>query len=143
MDAMAVRGLDPEDEYSVISNTVTVEDAARKHLYSVPQYILNIQRRKPQTPQLGMVRVVYCHRDDLQPYQQDIYDNEGNLETQVFYSGYRDFDSAIYPSLITIKRPVEEIQIVLTVEKVTENQTLKDDQFVVTVPEGTQTQHLE
>jgi hypothetical protein len=143
LDAMAVRGLDPEDEYSVISNTVTVEDAARKHLYSVPEYILNIQRRKPETPQLGMVRVVYFHRDDLQPYQQDIYDNEGNLETQVFYSGYRDFDSAMYPSSITIKRPVEEIQIVLTVEKVTENQILKDDQFVVTIPEGTDTQHLE
>jgi len=92
---------------------------------------------------LTPVRVVTFNRDNLQPYQQDIYDSEGNLETQVFYSGYRDFDSATYPSTITIKRPVEEIQIVLTVEKVTENQTLKDDQFVVTVPEGTQTQHLE
>jgi outer membrane lipoprotein-sorting protein len=140
---MAVRGLEADDLYSVVADSETVEDAARKHLYTVPEYVLSISRRTSGSRQLTPVRVVTFNRDNLQPYQQDIYDSEGNLETQVFYSGYRDFDSATYPSTITIKRPVEEIQIVLTVEKVTENQTLKDDQFVVTVPEGTQTQHLE
>jgi outer membrane lipoprotein-sorting protein len=143
LDAMAVRGLEADDLYSVVADSETVEDAARKHLYTVPEYVLSISRRTSGSRQLTPVRVVTFNRDNLQPYQQDIYDSEGNLETQVFYSGYRDFDSATYPSTITIKRPVEEIQIVLTVEKVTENQTLKDDQFVVTVPEGTQTQHLE
>jgi ribosomal protein S19E (S16A) len=142
-DAMVVRGLEPDDEYSVIANTITVEDTARKHLYSVPEYILNIQRRKLGTQQLAMARVVYFHRDDLQPYQEDIYDSEGNLETQVIYSGYRDFDSATYPSSIIIKRPVEEIQIVLRVEEVKENPPLGDDQFVVKPAEGATIQNLE
>jgi hypothetical protein len=90
-----------------------------------------------------MARVVYFHRDDLQPYQEDIYDSEGNLETQVIYSGYRDFDSATYPSSIIIKRPVEEIQIVLRVEEVKENPPLGDDQFVVKPAEGATIQNLE
>jgi outer membrane lipoprotein-sorting protein len=143
LDAMAVRGLDSDDLYSVVADSETVEDAARKHLLTVPEYILSISRPKSGSRQLTPVRVVTFSRADLEPYQQDIYDGEGNLETQVFYSGYRNFDSATYPSTIKIKRPLEEIQIVLTVEKITENQTLKDDQFVVTVPEGIQTQHLE
>jgi outer membrane lipoprotein-sorting protein len=49
----------------------------------------------------------------------------------------------MYPSTVTIKRPLEEYQIVLTVENVKENQILTDDQFVVKVPDGTQTQNLE
>ncbi len=89
------------------------------------------------------MRVVTFHRDDLLPYQQDIYDKEGNLETQVTYADYQDFDSGRYPSTITIKRPLEEYQIVLTVDKVVENMTLTDDQFVVKIPAGTETQNLE
>jgi outer membrane lipoprotein-sorting protein len=142
-DAMVVRGLEKDDLYSVTADTITVEDAAKKHLYSVPEYILSIMRRKVDSQELEPVRVVRFHRDDLQPYQQDIYDKDGNLETQVLYTQYRQFDSGLYPSRIIIKRPLEEYQIVLTVDKVVENMTLTDDQFVVKIPEGTETQKLE
>jgi outer membrane lipoprotein-sorting protein len=77
------------------------------------------------------------------PNQQDIYDSDGNLETLVEYADYQDFDSVRYPSTITIKRPLEEYQIVLTVENVKENMTLTDDQFQIKIPEGTQIQNLE
>jgi hypothetical protein len=143
-DAMAVHGLDPDDLYQVTADTVTVEDAARKHLYSVPEYILNISRRKPGSQEMVSLRTIYFHRDDLLPYEQDIYDSDGNLETQVTYAGYREFDSAKFPSTITVKRPLEEFQIVLTVDSVTENQSLKDDQFQINnIPDGTQIQNLE
>jgi len=48
-DAMVVRGLEPDDFYSVIADTETLEDAAKKHLYTVPEYILSITRRKPES----------------------------------------------------------------------------------------------
>ena len=86
------------------------------------------------------MRVITFRRDDLLPYQQDIYDNDGNLETQVDYANYQDFDSVSYPSTITIKRPLEDYQIVMTVDKVVENQTLTDDQFQIKIPEGTKIQ---
>jgi len=142
-DAMAVQGLAPDDLYSVVSDSETVEDAARKHLYTVPEYKLSISRRKPGSQQLTPVRVLTITRDDLLPYQQDLFDSEGNLETQVFYTNYRDFDAGKYPSTITIKRPLEEYQIVLTVEKVAENIALTDDQFQIKLPEGTLIQKLE
>jgi outer membrane lipoprotein-sorting protein len=140
---MVVRGLDPDDLYSVVADSETIEDAERKHLYTVPEYVLSISRRKGDSRQLTPVRVVTFHRDDLLPYQQDLYDSDGNLETQVNYANYRDFESGKYPSTIVIKRPLEEYQVVLNVEDVKENQTLTDDQFVVKVPEGTETQQLE
>jgi len=100
-------------------------------------------RRKPGSRELKPVRVITFHRDDLLPYQQDVYDSDGNLETQVDYSRYADFGDNKYPSKITIKRPLEDYQVVLTVDKVVENMTLTDDQFQIKIPEGTQIQSLE
>lgn len=142
-DAMMVRGLEPDDVYAVVSDTETVEDAAKKHLYSVPEYILSIQRGKPGSQKQIPVRVVTFHRDDLLPYQQDLYDSDGNLETEVFYSQYVDYGTSTFPSKVIIKRPLEEYQIVMTVEKVTENMKLTDDQFEVKIPAGTTIQNLE
>jgi outer membrane lipoprotein-sorting protein len=143
LDALVVRGLDPDDLYEVTSDSSTQEDSARKHLYSIPQYVLSISRRKPGSQQLLPVRKIFFHREDLQPYEQDIYDSDGIMETQVLYDNYQNFDTAIYPSSIVIKRPLEELEISLTVDKINENQTLKDDQFVVTPPEGSVIQNLE
>lgn len=143
IDAMIVRGLEPDDLYGVVADTETVEDAARKHLFTVPEYILSISRRNPGSQQLTPVRVVVFHRDDLMPYTQDIYDKDGNLETQVEYANYQDFDSVRYPSRITIKRPLEDYLVVLTVEKVVQNMELKNDQFQIKIPEGTKIKNLE
>ena len=143
LDALVVRGLEPDDLYTVTADTSTQEDSARKHFYTVPEYILSIMRRKPGSQQLTPVRVVTIHREDLLPYQQDLYDADGNLETEVFYSNYAAFGTNRYPSTVIIKRPLEEYQIVLTIEKVTENMELKDDQFQFDMPEGTEIQKLE
>jgi outer membrane lipoprotein-sorting protein len=143
LDAMVVRGLDPDDLYSVVADSETVEDKARKHLFTVPEYILSISRPKPGTHELKPVRVITIHRDDLLPYQQDLYDSNGNLETVVDYANYQDFDSVRYPAMIVIKRPLEEYQLVLTVESIKKNMTLTDDQFQIKIPEGTKIKSLE
>lgn len=142
-DAMVVRGLEPDDEYMVTADTDTVEDASKKHLLLIPEYILSIMRRKKDSQELAPVRVITFHRDDLLPYEQDLYDSDGNLETEVSYRRYRDFGDGTYPSTVTIRRPLDEYQAVLTVEKVVENMPLTDDQFQIKVPEGTQIQSLE
>jgi outer membrane lipoprotein-sorting protein len=140
---MVVRGLEPDDWYGVVADTETVEDATRKHLFTVPEYVLNISRHNLGSRQLTPVRVITFHRDDLMPYEQDLYDSEGNLETQVHYANYRNFDSGNFPTTITIKRPLEDYYIVLTVDEVKQNMPLTDDQFQIKIPEGTKVQSLE
>jgi hypothetical protein len=146
LDAMVVRGLDSDDEYMVTADTVTVEDAARKHLFLVPEYKLTIMRHNAGSLQLTPERVVIFHRDDLLPYEQDIFDTEGNLETQVFYTKYQDFGTSKYPSRVEIRRPMDELGVILTVDKVTENPQippLTSDSFELKLTEGTKIQHLE
>lgn len=143
LDAMIVRGLEPDDLYTVIADTDTMEDASKKHLLLIPEYILSVMQRNPNSQELRQLRVIHFHREDLLPYQQDVYDDKGNLETEVTYGRYADYGDHKYPSTVTIKRPLEDYQVVLTVEKVIENMDLKDDQFQITVPEGTKIQKLE
>ena len=140
-DAIVVRGMDPDDEYMMTNDTETVEDAAKKHLYNMPEYVLNVMRAKAGKERQA-VRVITFHRDDMLPSDQDIYDNQGNLETQIFYSNYTTFSAGKFPSKVTIKRPQEGIQLVLAVERVEENVSLPDDEFKVTIPAGTKTQQL-
>ncbi len=143
-DAMIVRGLDPDDYFTETSDTETIEDAAKKHLFLMPEYILNITRHAPDGSRRDKpVRVITFHRDDLLPSSQDSYDAEGNLESQVSYSAYKDFGGTQFPTRVVIRRPLEGITIVLTVEKVDENQRLPADEFTVKIPPDTQIQHLQ
>ncbi len=142
-DAMILRGLEPDDFYSVTADSETIEDTAKKHLYLVPEYVLSITRHNTGSRSDTPVRVVTFHRDDLLPYQQDLYDKDGNLETVVLYNHYVDFGNGKYPSMVTIKRPLEGVQIAMKVEKVVENMPLTDDQFQIKLPEGTKIQPLQ
>lgn len=141
-DALMVHGVDRQDFYSRVADTETMESADKKHLLSVPEYVLTITRHNEGSHSDTPVRVITIHRDDLMPYQQDLYDEQGNLETEVFYSRYADFNGNKYPSVVTIKRPMEGIQLVLSVERVVENPKLTDDQFQVKIPDDAKVQQL-
>jgi hypothetical protein len=142
-DSMVVRGLSEGDEFYRTTDTDTVEDTAKKHLYMVPEYLLNVVHRKADSQELAPVRVIHFHRDDLLPYQQDLYDADDNLQTQVFYGRYADYGDHKYPSTITIKRPMDGLQLVLTVEKVTENLDLKNESFQLQIPPDTKVKKLQ
>jgi len=140
--AMVVRGLNPDELYSVTSDSSTEEDPSKKHLLLHPEYILNIVRSKPDSQRQYPVRVITFRREDLLPYQQDLYDDDGVLQTQVIYNAYQDFDGLKYPSRITMRRPQEEYQLVMTVERVIANPPLTEDQFHVIIPPGYNVQEM-
>jgi outer membrane lipoprotein-sorting protein len=142
-DAMVVRGIDPGDDYLVSADSETMEDAAKKRLVFTPEYDLTIAHRKADSHELKPVRVITFHREDMLPYEQDLYDDDGNLETHVIYANYTGTADNKFPQLITIKRPNDGFQIVITVESVKENQTLEDAQFHFDIPEGTTVENLQ
>jgi hypothetical protein len=141
LDAIAVRGKDPDEDYMVASDTETVEDAAKKHLFTEPEYVLSIMHHK-NGHELLPARTITFHRDDMLPYDQYVYNSEGVLETQIFYSNYTTFSAGKYPAKVTIKRPQEGIQIVLSFEQVHENVNVTDSQFEVKIPEGATIKNL-
>jgi hypothetical protein len=116
-------------------------DPKTKQLIEQPQYDLTVLKpgkrsSSPGLPQLSTpLRVIHFDRINLKTIGQDIYNADGDLETQVVYGPYQDFNGTQFPGTITINRLLDEFRITLTVEKLELNQPLADDQFELKVPQ--------
>ncbi len=126
----------------VTSDTRIARNPHTHHLVEEPDYELGILRHIGDSRELLPERVIHISRTNLLPYQQDEYDDHGILVTRTFYSDYATFDQVPYPIRIVINRPIDGYQITLTVEKLTFNHPLADDQFDLKIPPGTKIQKL-
>jgi outer membrane lipoprotein-sorting protein len=135
-DSLLVRGLTP-DQIVVLTqdSRIIQEKSTKKELVEEPDYELSILE-PPQGKTAHTVRVIRIGRSTLLPYQQDIYDRDGNVVTQAFYSNYQNFGDIPFPMKIQIKRPQDQYTLTITVTKLTVNQKLEDDQFELKFPEG-------
>jgi hypothetical protein len=142
-DSLLIHSIGSDDLLSLTTDTKTVVDPKQKQLLLQPEYDLGVFAKKPDSNVLVPERVIHVSRVDMLPVGEDIYDKEGNIQTQAVYGPYQQFGDFHFPASITIKRPLEEYQIVITFQKVTVNQTLPDNQFELKIPEGTHIQKLQ
>lgn len=140
LESILIHSIDPDRIVSLTSSSKTALDAKNKQLIETPEYDLTVLNPGTANPTAGLpqvfkaTRVIHFSRVDLMPTEQDIYNNDGALETQVLYGPYQAFNGTPFPSTITILRPLEEYRIVLTVGKVIFNQELTDEMFQSKVP---------
>jgi outer membrane lipoprotein-sorting protein len=148
-DSMLIRPVAPEDEVILTTDENVSQDPKTKKWVEYRYYLLSIVRTKGTTTGTSAIReliprrVIRFSREDLRPIEQEVYDAEGNIETITQYGAPQSFGTEIFPGTITIKRPLEEYQIVMTIQKLVLNQTLKDDQFQLDIPEGVKIQKLD
>jgi len=142
-DSLLINCIQSDDLVTLTTDNETKVDPRTKELLLDPQYDLTVVRRKPESQELIPQRVIHFTRTDLQTVQEDIYDKKGAIQTTAIYGPLQRFGPHMFPGTITIKRPLEEYQIVITIQKLNANLTLNDDQFEVKVPEGTPVHKLE
>jgi hypothetical protein len=142
-DSLLIHSINPDDLLSLTTDTSTVTDIKRKQLLIQPEYDLSVFRKRGNSNILLPIRIIHINRVNLLPSGVDIYDENGTIQTQAVYGPYQSFGDFRFPASITIKRPVEEYQIVITFKKLTVNQPLADDQFELKIPEGTKIQALQ
>ena len=142
-DSLLIHSIGTDELLSLTTDTKTVVDPKQKQLLLQPEYALGIFKPSPGSNVLVPERVIHINRTNLLPSGEDIYDKDGNIQTQAVYGPYEPFGDFRFPESITIKRPLEEWQVVITFQKVIFNQTLKDDQFQLEIPKGTQIQNLQ
>jgi hypothetical protein len=149
LDAMLVQPISPDQIVSIINESETSQDPKTKQLIELPEYDLSVlgEAAPPPAPALAKVadplRVIHFGRVNLLPVELDIYNESGDLETKVIYGPYKDFAGFEFPSTIDINRPLDEFRVLLTIEKITVNQTLEDDQFQMKIPDGYQVEKLQ
>jgi outer membrane lipoprotein-sorting protein len=142
-DSLLINCIQPDDLVTLTTDSETNIDPKSKQLMLDPQYDLTVVRRKPDSQELIPQRVIHFSRVDMHTVQEDIYDPEGSIQTQAIYGPMQQFGPQTFPGTITIKRPLEEYQIVITIQKINVNLTLNDDQFEIKIPEGTPVRKLE
>jgi outer membrane lipoprotein-sorting protein len=137
-DSLLVRGLAPDQIVVLTQDSRILPDPKdKKQLVEEPDYELTILE-PPQGKTAHTLRVIHIGRSTLLPYQQDIYDQNGYVVTQAYYSNYQTFGDIPFPMKIEIKRPQDQYGLSITITKLTLNQKLEDDQFELKFPEGVQ-----
>jgi len=92
---------------------------------------------------LHLQRVIHINRVTMLPYQQDIYDDSGEIVTQATYDNYQTYGGQQFPAEITIRRPLDEYSLKIDVTKLTLNEAFEADRFELTIPPGTTVQKLQ
>jgi hypothetical protein len=143
LDPLLIRGLQPSQIVSMTQDSRTFPDPKkRKELIEEPDYDIEFLS-EPQGPEAHTLRVVHISRSTLLPWRQDIYNAEGKVETQASYSNYKPFGDILFPTRITIQRPLDELGIIITVNKATFNRSLPEDQFKLDIDPGVATTNVE
>jgi outer membrane lipoprotein-sorting protein len=142
-DSLLVGCISPDDLVTLTSETRTELDAKSKQPTIQPDYDLTLLRRKGNSQELVPERVIHFSRTDLQLYQEDMYDAKGTIQTTAIYGPMRTFGQQRFPSRVTIKRPLEELQILITIQKLTVNLAVPDDKFELKTPETATIQKLD
>lgn len=142
-DSLLVGCISPDDLVTLTSETRTEVDAKSKQPMIQPDYDLTVVRRKGNSQELIPERVIHFTRTDLQLYQEDIYDAKGTIQTTAIYGPMQTFGQQRFPGTVTIKRPLEELQILITIQKLTVNLSISDDKFELKTPEAATIQKLD
>lgn len=127
-------------EIPVMDNGYETVVDARKHRVLQPNYSLLVIRTAAEGAYLS--RKIDFSRVDLMPYRQRIYNQQGDVVTDVQYHDYKSYDGTSFPSTIGIERPRESYDITLSIVKLEINKPLTDDQFALEQPVGAEVVHL-
>ncbi len=139
-DALLIPEIGP-DEIAVLENGYETVLDSKKHRVEQPNYELAIIRKGPEGWYLS--RKIEFSRIDLLPYRQRVYDQQGNVATDVHYQDYKDYAGTTFPSTIGIERLRENYDITLSMVKLEINKALTDDQFVLEQPPGANVVNLD
>ncbi len=133
-DALQVPPVAPDEYVALTESSRILPSETKKHeMIEEPDYDLTVLG-----PKVGHVlerrRVIHMDRINLEPYEQDVFDSAGRLVTVINYSRYTRFGDIDFPTLINIRRPIDEYSLKIDIGKLTLNQKLDDESFVLEIP---------
>jgi outer membrane lipoprotein-sorting protein len=143
LDSLLLRAVDPKNEIAVLENDEeAIRDTKNKRTVYQPAYVVTVIHHY-EDGHWGLSRKIMFSRTDLNPRRQTIFDAQGQVATIATYNNYTDYSGVMFPNIIQIDRPQEEYSIQLGMVKMRLNEPLKDDQFQLAQPAGSQLQNLD
>lgn len=141
-DSLMVPGVAEDEFVSRTDATRVISQGKHKPAIEEPDYDLAVLRRKDGNT-LRLERLVHFSRVNMLPFEQDIYDDNGDVVTQATYDRYQGFNGTQFPTLINIRRPQDQYSLKVEITKLTLNQKFENDQFELKIPPGMVIQHMD
>jgi outer membrane lipoprotein-sorting protein len=142
LDALLLKEIDLQNEIAVLEQgTETVKDPKSHKDVEQADYELIVDRKQGNDWYLS--RKIIFNRVDLFPHRQLIYDPQGRVVTDAHYENFTNYEGVLFPAIVQIERPIENYSIQLSIVKLTVNQPLRDDQFVLSQPPGSKVTNLD
>jgi hypothetical protein len=143
IDALVLHTIDPEKEVAVLEEgTETVIDPKTHKPAEQGTYVVTVIQRT-DSPWGGVLsRKIVFSRDTLQPHQQYVYKHD-QLVTFARYDNFSNTDGIVFPNIIDIQRPIEELSFRLVITKLRVNEPIQDEQFVLRQPPGSKLVNLD
>jgi outer membrane lipoprotein-sorting protein len=135
LDSLLIHGLQDDQIVSMTQDSRVVENPKKRNdLILEPDYDIEFLSR-PQGLVAHTLHVIHISSADLLPWRQDIYNADGKIATQAFYSNYQKFGDITFPTKIVIQRPLDALGMTITIRKGTKfNVKLDPDQFDLPIP---------
>jgi len=107
-------------------------------------YVLTVAREtNGASPQdWAIASRIWFDRADLTIARIETYDPDGTLVSDARYGGWDTFGGIQYPRQISLERPENDYRLDIGVTKLTLNQTITPDRFVLKQPPGTQLERV-
>lgn len=135
-DSLLIPKIGPDDLLTVTGDSNTVVDPKTKKLEIEPEYLLTVESRQGDSSLLLVHRVIHFSRLNLRPSEEDVYDQNGQIQTQALYGPLQTYGTELFPGTITLRWPLQQQQILITLEKLKVNLPVTSDTFTVTIPKG-------
>ncbi len=133
-DSLLIPKIGPGDLMTVTGDSNTVVDPKTKKLVIEPEYLLTVESRQGNSSLLLVHRVIHFSRINLRPSEEDIYDQNGQIQTQALYGPLQAYGTELFPGTITLRWPLEQQQILITIEKLKVNPPVNNDTFRLKIP---------
>jgi outer membrane lipoprotein-sorting protein len=106
-------------------------------------YVLTVVRGEAGGPQnWNIARKIWFDRANLNVSRIETYDPDGKLVSDVRYGNWDTFSGIRYPRQISLERPANDYRLDIGVTKLTLNETITADRFVLKQPPGTQLERV-
>jgi outer membrane lipoprotein-sorting protein len=111
-----------------------------------PYYVLTVARAKggsgAESSDWEIARKIWFERTGLTMARLEEYGDQGVLEADISFAQWDVSSGASYPKQITLARPTDGYTLVLSILKLTPNQEITADRFVLAQPPNAQVVHV-
>jgi outer membrane lipoprotein-sorting protein len=136
LDSLLVPAVSKDEYVSLTESTRVLKEESKHHdVVEEPDYDLTVLKLKSDHT-LQPERVIHISRVTLLPFEQDVYDDRGQVVTRALYDNYQTAGELPFPRLITIQRPLDEYSLKIEVMKLMVNEPFDEDQFELKPPAG-------